>query len=264
MKENNIEHIIGIGGGVGPMAGVKLHEKIIENTETDHDQGHLEIHHLSRSHDIPDRTKFLLGEGQENPAEGMLRTVKAMEKTAEVVGKKMVLGVPCNTFHAPKIFNHFLELLAKKNIEIQVINMIKETGAFIKESFPNAKKIGLMSTTGTRQVGVYNEVLEPLGFKIEEVQEEMQGELHDSIYNKEWGIKAKTPVSEHARNNFLKYADVLTKQGAEAIILGCTEIPLALPEQNIKGMPLIDPVLVLARALIREANIKKLKPLNKQ
>lgn len=260
MREKNLEKIIAVGGGVGPMAGVELHKKIIEQTKTDGtDQDHFEVHHLSRSHDIEDRTKYLLGETEKNPAEGMLRTAKALEKAAEIAGKEAVLGVPCNTFHAPKIFDYFLELLKKENINIQVINMIKETGSFLKKNFSKAKKIGLMSTTGTRQVRVYNEVLEPFGFEIEEVPEEMQEELHNSIYNKKWGIKAKSPVSEKARNNFLKYVGILQKQGSEAIILGCTEIPLALPEMEINNTPLIDPVLILAKALIREANKNKLK-----
>jgi len=71
-----------IGGGVGPMAGVYLHKSIIDNTVTNGtDQDHLEIHHFSRSHDINDRTEYLLGKVKENPAEGMFRMVStAVEK----------------------------------------------------------------------------------------------------------------------------------------------------------------------------------------
>ena len=55
------EKIIVIGGGVGPMAGVELHKRVIENTLTDGtDQSHMEVLHLSRSGDVPDRTGFLL------------------------------------------------------------------------------------------------------------------------------------------------------------------------------------------------------------
>ncbi len=62
----------------------------------------------------------------------------------------------------------------------------------------------------------------------------MQDELHESIYNRNWGIKAVNAVSKKARENFLKYSDILIKNGAEIIISGCTEIPLALPERSIK------------------------------
>jgi len=88
-----------------------------------------------------------------------------------------------------------------------------------------------------------------------------QPELHNSIYDQHWGIKAVSPVTEKARNNFEEYANMLCEQGAQVIILGCTEIPLALPEQTFRGVPLIDPMFALARALIREVNKEKLRPL---
>ena len=253
--------IIGIGGGVGPMAGVKLQEKIIENTLTGGtDQDHFEVYHFSRSHDIPDRTRYLLGEVDENPAEGMTRTAVAMAAAAAVFNKKIVLGIPCNTFHAPQIFQRFKLLLQQKSLGITVLNMIVETGDFIKSMLPGVREIGLMSTTGTRKTGVYRQALEPAGFEIIEVPLSIQGELHDSIYNKVWGIKAVSPVSNRAGKNFQKYAGMLLEKGARSIILGCTEIPLALPEKRFEGIPLVDPVLALARALIREADRDKLKP----
>ena len=256
------EKAIAIGGGVGPLAGVQLHEKIIENTLTDGtDQGHLEIYHFSRSHDIVDRTKYLIGNVSINPAEGMFRTVQAIEKASELFQKQVVLGVPCNTFHAPAIFNSFLQMLEKNNAKIKVVNMIEKVADFINQALPHIEKIGLMSTTGTRTVCVYNEILEPYGFKLVQVPENLQPELHDSIYNTNWGVKAQIPVTEKVRDNFKRYADILWQDGAQAIILGCSEIELALPEKKINGIFLIDPIVILARALIQVANKDKLKPI---
>ena len=118
----------------------------------------------------------------------------------------------------------------------------------------------VMSTTGTRKTLVYQQVLEPFGFEIIQLPETEQDALHDSIYNLEWGIKAISPVTKKARKRFLDYAKKLTDKNVGAIILGCTEIPLALPEKEINGIPLIDPVYVLARELIRNVNPDKLKP----
>ncbi|MFA6458424.1 MAG: aspartate/glutamate racemase family protein [Patescibacteria group bacterium] len=170
--------------------------------------------------------------------------------------------MPCNTFHAPKVWDRFVELAQDEKLNVELVHMLRETADFVKANFPNAKKIGLMSTTGTRQVGVYREIFEPLGFEIVEVPSEFQGELHDTIYNPQFGIKAKSsPVTPQARANFEKYLGILKGVGAEVVILGCTEIPLALPEKNFDGMPLVDPMLALARALVREANRAKLVPL---
>jgi len=278
-KENTIEKAIVIGGGVGPMAGVELHRKIIEHTLTDGtDQTHLEVLHFSRSSDIVDRTEYLLGKVKGDPAEGMLRTFKMAFKALKelesdmrqnnspkdfpghIVHRPAVGGIPCNTFHAVKIFNRFIELLKLAEIDINILNMIEETVKLINSIVPNARKIGLMSTTGTRRTGVYSEVLIPKGFSIIEVPEELQDELHDTIYNRKWGIKAVSPVTKKARSNFQKYAGQIAESGAEAIILGCTEIPIAMPEPHFRGIPLIDPMTALARGLIREANPDKLKP----
>jgi len=171
-----------------------------------------------------------------------------------------VIGVPCNTFHAPKIFDRFRELVGQID-GVSVVHMLEETAALIKELFPELRKVGLLSTTGTRNVGVYRQILEPMGFEVIEVPETIQADVHDAIYNREWGVKAVTPVTEQARSSFEGFIRTLNDLGAEAVILGCTEIPLAMPERVFEGTRLIDPVDALARALVREANPDKLKEL---
>jgi aspartate racemase len=254
--------LITIGGGVGPMAGVELHKKIIENTLTNGtDQDHLEVHHFSRSHDVADRTDYLLNKVDSNPAEGMFRSMQMAAQAARIAGREAVAGIPCNTFHAPLIFQQFIQKIQEHDIKIKILHMLEEVVGLISQVQSQAKTIGLMSTTGTRVVHVYNDVLEPHGLNIVQVPQDTQPELHDSIYNQQWGIKALSPVSEKARSNFEKYAKLLYDQGADTIILGCTEIPLALPEQTFKDVPLIDPMFALARALIREVDEGKLRPL---
>jgi aspartate racemase len=254
--------LITIGGGVGPMAGVELHKKIIENTLTNGtDQDHLEVHHFSRSHDIADRTDYLLNKVNQNPAEGMFRSMQIAVQAAQIAGREVVAGIPCNTFHAPLIFQHFMRLIQEHDVTIKMLHMLEEVVGLVSQILPQAETIGLMSTTGTRMVHVYNDVLEPHGLNIVQVPQNTQPELHHSIYNQQWGIKAVSPVSKKARSNFEKYANLLCEQGAQAIILGCTEIPLALPEKTYKGIPLIDPMFALARALIRVVDEKKLRPL---
>ncbi|RLD64716.1 MAG: hypothetical protein DRI95_10265 [Bacteroidetes bacterium] len=256
------EKLIIIGGGVGPMAGVELHKKIIENTKiSGKDQDHLQVWHLSRSYDVPDRTEFLSGKIKTNPAKGMARTFLLAAQSLKIEKRKAVGGVTCNTFHSARIFNPFLDIISEANTGIKILNMIGETGKFIKSNFSGLKKIGLMSTTGTRETNVYQQVLDAFGFEIIQVPENEQDALHNAIYNLEWGIKAVSPVTKKARERFLNYTNELGKKGVEAIILGCTEIPLALPEKEINGIVLIDPVYILARELIRNANSDKLKPL---
>lgn len=254
------EKLIVVGGGVGPMAGLELHKKIITNTQIQgKDQDHLQVWHLSRSYDITDRTGFLSGQTNINPAEGMARTFILAAKCLEIENRAAVGGITCNTFHAPEIFNRFLDILKKAKVEIEILNMIEETSKFLKKNYSGFKKIGLMSTTGTRKALIYQKILEPLGFDIVQIDENKQDALHDAIYNPVWGIKAATPITENARNSFLGFAKEISEKDVDAIILGCTEIPLALPEEKFNNIPLIDPVLILARELIKNANPNKLK-----
>lgn len=256
----NNEKIIIIGGGVGPLAGTLLHNYIIENTITDGtDQDHFDIYHFSRSSDIPDRTSSIENGSSDKPALGMYRTFQTAAAALKISKKAAVGGVPCNTFHAPVIFNSFLKYMENIEHPIKIMNMIDETIKDILSEIPGVKNIGLLSTTGTRNTGVYSNQIKNRGVEVMEVSRDIQTELHNSIYNKNWGLKAVTPASDQARANFEKYADYLLDRGAELIILGCTEIPLALPYKKYKNIPLIDPMISLARSLIREANINKLK-----
>ncbi len=253
------EKLIIIGGGVGPMAGVELHKKIIENTKTSgKDQEHLQIWHLSRSYDVPDRTEFLNGKIKTNPAEGMARTFLLAAEALKLENSNAVGAVVCNTFHSPQIFNLFLDTLKKADTGIEILNMIELTGKYIKTNFSDLTKIGVMSTTGTRKTRVYQQILEVFGLEVVQVSDNEQDALHDTIYNLDWGIKAVSPVTKKARERFLVYANKLVENGVGAIILGCTEIPLALPEKELNGVPLIDPVYVLARELVKRANPEKL------
>lgn len=62
---------IGVLGGVGPYAGLDLMRKIFDQTEANCDQEHLSVIQYSLSEHIIDRTRFLLGETDENPGEAI-------------------------------------------------------------------------------------------------------------------------------------------------------------------------------------------------
>jgi len=257
-----MERPLVIGGGVGPMAGVALHARIIEHTVTDGtDQSHLTVFHFSCSSRIPDRTAFLLGKESVNPAFGMAEVFQGAWEALQSLGYASwgaVGGIPCNTFHAPKIFRLFQEELEKRSIRIRVLHMLEETLRHIQERFPPVKRVGVLSTTGTRKTALYRTLLEEGGFEVVEVPEARQEMVQEVIYHPSWGIKARSPVTEKARNQAVEALRILLNLGAEAVILGCTELPLAVPEREWEGVPLVDPMVALARAMIREAAPSKL------
>jgi aspartate racemase len=138
--------------------------------------------------------------------------------------------------------------------------MIQEVGRFLHEHYPVVETIGVLSTTGTYRAQIYPQVLEPLGFTVVVPDETMQVDLiHPAIYDPVYGIKANGGATETAVSHLQTGAQALKTQGAQALILGCTEIPLAMQTSTVDGMIAIDPTRILARALIRESNGAKLK-----
>jgi len=254
-----------LGGGVGPMAGVELHRAIIQQTLAGGDQEHLDVIHLSAGHAVGDRTAYLLEANGENPGIQMASVVKlglsGLLDSSGQLRAQAIVGVPCNTFHAPAIYEQFSRELSKIGPNLQLVHMLKESLELIKQRKPGAQVIGLMSTTGTRHSGVWNLLLEGSGYRVLQIDEKEQEGLHEAIYHKEWGLKALSPASPEARQRMEGYAQQLIDAGAEALILGCTEIPLALPGLEFGGVPLVDPVLALARGMIAAAEPEKLRPL---
>jgi aspartate racemase len=252
-----MEKWIGVVGGVGPFAGIDLLGKIAAQTAAAQDQDHLTVLNWSQPDQIVDRTEFLLGEVAQNPAVALAEQVQQLAKMgADVV------GIPCNTAHAPRIFNRIRAELAAANCVVLLLHMIEEVGRFLQEQLSGVKQIGVLSTMGTYRAGVYADVLQPLGLTAVLPPLTLQTEkIHPAIYDPIYGLKACGIVTRQAQENLLLGTGALKTAGAEAIILGCTELPLAYNELAAAGLPLIDPTLILARALIREANPERLKPL---
>jgi aspartate racemase len=245
---------IGIVGGVGPYAGLDLARKIFDLTAASSDQEHINVSLLSIPSSISDRTAFLLGQSNDNPAFGILEVIAKLEG----VGASVV-GIPCNSAHAPSIFDVVAQELNKRNSSIKLLNMIHETVRFLHDRQPRVKALGVLSTAGTHQTGIYTESLSEKGFRVISPDDETQTLVHRAIYDAEFGVKAQSyPVTDRARQCFLDAIEALRRGGADAIILGCTEIPLAVPESEIGGTKLIDPARILAMALIKEVEPDKL------
>ena len=246
---------IGIVGGVGPYAGLDLMRKIFDQTEAASDQDHLPVIQYSFSNRIADRTAFLLGRSRENPGDMLGEIMESLVRSGATV-----IGMPCNTAHSPAILEAALPKLVRGNPKACFVHMIEEVTRAICENQPRARTIGVLSTIGTYETGIYQDALERKGltalFPDAEGRESVQRAISDPVF----GIKAESnPVTAEARARLAGQAGELARRGAEAVILGCTEIPLALTERELHGIPLIDATAVLATALIREFAPEKLK-----
>ena len=248
--------MIGVVAGVGPYAGLDLLGKILSQTSAGKDQDHLAVASLSQPELIADRTAFLLGETTINPARAIVEQLLKLEQMGATAA-----GIPCNTAHAPQIFDQIEQGLESAGSALNLLHMIAEVGRELQIALPNVNKVGVLSTTGTAVTRVYPLILEPLGFDMLAVDESVQAEvIHPAIYDPDYGIKACGGATEKARDNLLLGVRQLQNGGAQAIILGCTEIPLAIQETRLNGTAVIDPALILARALISAIDPAALSP----
>ncbi len=250
--------MIGIVGGVGPYAGLDLMRKVFDNTLSRCDQDHVDVLLFSHASRIVDRTEYLEGRESENPAVAISEVLKQLEQAGATVA-----GIPCNTAHAAPIFDLILERLQAGGKNIRLLHMVQETVEFLRTQAGELRRIGVLSTTGTYRSGVYRKALEAAGFNVIKPPLDLQEQvIHPAMYDPEYGIKAMShPADPRAVNNLQRGVDYLREKGAQALILGCTEIPLVLDELELGAIPAIDPTVILARALIAQASPGKMKPL---
>ena len=257
MKKSTTEKIAGIVAGVGPYAGLDMLHKIFDQTIATTDEEHLTVIGWYQSNAVPDRTTYLLGKTTENPGHAIAQQLLALEQAGAVVA-----AIPCNTAHAPAIFDAACDELARQNSALHVLHMIREVAQHMQTEFTDLQCVGVLSTTGTYDTKIYPALLEPLGYRVVVPPRDWQiAKVDGAIFDPEYGIKATGRGTERTREDLRQSIALLREAGAQAIILGCTELPLAFSETIIDGLPLIDPTLILARAVIREVNPKKLTAL---
>lgn len=246
--------IVGIVGGLGPYAGLDLFRKILDQTIAGTDQEHLSVAMLSYPGNVGDRSAFVLGKSQTNPGHAIADIVSALGK----LGSRVV-GIPCNSAHSPVIFEVIKRKILEASPKVMLLNMIDECIKFLNGNYPHIKRVGVLSTAGTYKSGVYKTALEERGYEAVQPDDQQQIAVQKMIYS----IKANSnPPLDSDRQAALFLAGSLFDLGSEAIIMGCTEIPLVISEKTIPGSIIIDPAMILARALIREVSPDRLKPLN--
>ena len=247
---------IGIIGGMGQHAGFDLALKIANNTLVSCDQDHVPIVVASLPNEIASRTEYLeSGFTASDPKSGITQAVKIL-----VDADATLVGMACNTAHAPSIVGPLKS--AASNQQIEFLSIIDTCVKYIVRTFDSDATVGLLATSATRELGLYQKALEAEGINCVLPSGETQTLVNDGAINDPaFGIKAVTnPPTERAVSICEDAVMELKKQGASAVILGCTELPLALPQRNLHEVALIDPTTELARSLIRAYDPQKLRP----
>ncbi len=228
--------VIGIFGGMGPEATIDLFNRITQITEAGCDQDHIPVLVYSLPQ-VPDRTKCI-NSGDESIIPFLKDGVTRLEKAGA-----SFITIPCNAAH------YYYDIM-QNSVGIPIVHMIRETKKEVLQTFPDVKNIGLLATTGTVKTEVYHKEYEKNGFCIITPSGDIQeSKVMQAVYGNN-GIKAAGPNKTNEKL-LTEAADYLISKGAEAIILGCTEIPLAFNKDSI-SVPLINATNILAKAAVRE------------
>jgi len=247
---------IGIVGGLGPYAGLDLIRKVHDNVDARSDQDYPDVFLVSAPRLIPDRSLYIKDPETKNPSVGIAYCVKKLAQMGATH-----IGIPCNTAHAAIIMNQVQAFVEIEEIHVKIHHIVEEAYLFAKENY-SAGKIGLLATAGTYYSKTYKTIFEREGyFEIVEPEDDDKTKVWDAIYSREFGIKAwSNPVQDQAVENLRQVTEkLIAEKDTRIIIMGCTEIPLAMGRLKLP-ITLIDPAVTLARSLVKAVLPNRLKP----
>jgi aspartate racemase len=226
-----VEKVLGVLGGMGPLASAQFMVRLTLLTPAVRDQEHIPTVLWSDPR-VPDRTAARLG-GGEDPLPVLLRGIRGLEGAG--CG---AIAIPCNTAHG-----WFAPMQAATRLPI--LHIVEAAAADLRRQGVAPGPIGVMGTAATLAMGLYQEGLAGAGWDcLVPTPEEMGRLVTPAIAEVKANrvTEAYAPLAEAAR--------ALAARGARAVVLGCTEIPLGIAAGPALPFPVVDTIDALARAAI--------------
>lgn len=227
------EKIIGIIGGMGPEATIDLFSRIVEETHAKHDEDHIRII-IDNNPKIPSRQNAIM-KGTQSPVPDMIATAENLKRA----GADFII-IGANTAH------YFFDDVAA-GVDIPFLHIINEAVKETIKQVKGIKKVGVLATTAAMKTRLYQNCFAKFGIEVVEVPEEIQSKVHDSIYNFKYN-----GITDENVQMMLDGVEYLSHNGAEALIMGCTEIPVILKRKSF-DLPLMDPNDIIAKVAVATA-----------
>lgn len=198
---------LGIIGGMGPAATAQLFKRIVDFTDVNCDQDHLDITILNKP-SIPDRTAYLLGKSN-TPFVPIIKTL-----AHELADKGCkVIAIPCNTAHAK------INEISEGMEDVTFVNIPEEAIKFSKSL--SCSRVGILATTGTIKTGIYQSYATKHEIETIAPEDNLQNAIMNVIYDY---IKAGKELTKEQVKQLLDQA--IDEIECECFILGCTELSL--------------------------------------
>lgn len=231
------EKVIGIMGGMGPEAGADLFLQITKATHAKSDAEHLHII-MDSNPKMPSRQDAIL-HGTESPVPAMIEVAQNLVRA----GADMII-IGANTAH------YFYDEVVSA-VAVPFLHIIDEAVLEARRKVPGIQRIGIMATTAAMQADVYGKSCRKFDIEIIPVPENVQSRMQSAIFDHDYGFKYNGRT-ERCVSEAAAVAQYLIEHNAEALIMGCTEIPLIL-EDSVFSVPLIDPNKTIAEAAVKFA-----------
>jgi len=238
-----IQNMIGIVGGLGNEAMVDLAEKISAHPyQSDRTYIFFGNSRLAYKPNEVDQNWAQTDEPEVRKKETAVYTTRLMQHFG--CG---TLGLACNSAH-----DLFRKVIS--DTPLQLVDMIEETARSLKQGEGNVLVMGVTSLTDSN---LYQDALTARGIPATKPSDSNQSKVMSAIYNTDFGIKTAqiTPQSEALLCEVIR--DEYKNQGCRNVILGCTELPLALTRESCErfrsqGMIPEDITIIDASAVLAE------------
>jgi aspartate racemase len=223
---------LGVLGGMGPAASAEFYRRLIAATPAACDQEHIPTVIWSNP-TVPDRSTSILN-GDDAPWDSLQQGILGLK----AAGCDHIV-IPCNTAH------FWYDRLATLGVAItHIVDSVAQE--LQSQSLDNAT-IGILGTPATMKLNLYSHRLEQQGWKCIVPSEDQMLELVQPAIAQ---IKAgKTQCAFFMFDIVIKS---LRDQGAQAVVLGCTEIPLVVQQPKLHGIPIINSIDSLVKSVVRQ------------
>lgn len=207
-----MKDFLGVLGGMGPLATADFLKKLVENTPALVDQDHIPVL-VHGDCSIPDRTAGILGEGP-SPLPKLLQGIDFLNRAGA-----RAICIPCNSAHC-----WYAEMSDASAVPL--FNIVNASAEQVRKRDSRIRRVGVLSTVGSFQMGIYTRTLSDQGFTVlSPTEDEFRTLVSPAIAL----IKANQLTD--AEELFRVATAKLVARGAEIIILGCTEIPIGMRRQ---------------------------------
>jgi len=216
--------MMGILGGMGPLATIRLYRNIIETCQKEFgmknndEYPHMLIYNLPVPDLISDKKRGDIA----------LAMINNGLKKLEHAGADFII-IPCNTVHV------FIDEL-RKSVNIPIISIVDETVNLIKNT--NIRKVGIIGSKTTLTERLYQDKLESVGIKT--IVPENLDCISTVIKRIVCGISSET--DKCIVTGIIKE---MVENGAGGIVLGCTELPLIISQDDVE-VPIFDTLRIIA------------------